>query len=67
MENDALTSGSWVMVELRTRRRDITGDVGNHHEELGVKRISCASRFTIHDTAGTSPDLACITTDSMSS
>jgi len=31
----------------------------NHHEKLGLKRISCASQFTIPDRAGTSPNLAC--------
>jgi hypothetical protein len=34
------------------------GDGGNHHEKLGLKRISCASQFTIPDTAGTTPNLA---------
>ena len=54
MERDDLTSCSWVMVELSTRKREIRGDGGNHHETLGLKRISCASQFTIPDTAGTS-------------
>jgi hypothetical protein len=31
---------------------------GNHHEKLGLKRIPCASQFTIPDTAGTTPDPA---------
>jgi len=43
------------------------GDAGNHHEKLGLKRISCASRFTIPDTAGTSPDPVCYSTDTSSS
>ena len=46
------------MVELNTRKREIRGDGGNHHEELGLKRISCVSEFTILNRAGTSPDLA---------
>jgi len=46
------------MVELRTRKRHIRGDGGNHHEKLGLERISCASQVTIPDTAGMSPDLA---------
>jgi len=46
------------MVELSTRKREIRGDGGNHHEKLGLERISCASQLTIPDTAGTSPDPA---------
>jgi len=45
------------MVELRTRKTEMRGDRGNHHEKLGLKRISCANQFTIPDTAGMSPDL----------
>jgi len=55
------------MVELRTRKREIGGYGGNHHEKLGLKIISCASQFTIPDTAGTSPDSACNYTDTRSS
>ena len=55
------------MVELRTRKRDERGYGGNHHEKLGLKRMSCASQFTIPDTAGTSPDPACTHTDTRSS
>jgi hypothetical protein len=44
------------MVELSTKKREIRGDGGNHHEKLGHERISCASQLTIHDTAGTSLD-----------
>jgi len=55
------------MVELRTRKREMRGDGGNHHEKLGLRRISCASQFTIPDTAGTSPDPACDFTDTRSS
>jgi len=49
------------MVELSTRKREIRGDGGNHHEKLGLKRILCVSQLTIPDTAGTSPDPAVIT------
>jgi len=41
------------------------GDEGNHHEKLGLERISCASQFTI--TAGTTPDPAGKNTDTRSS
>jgi len=55
------------MVDLRTRKREMRGDGVHHHEKLGLKRISCASQFTIPDTAGTSPDPACNYTDTRSS
>jgi len=45
------------MVELSTRNREIRGDGGNHHEKLGLERISCGSQFTIPDMVGTSPNL----------
>jgi len=41
--------------------------MGNHHEKLGLKKISCASQFTIPDPAGTSPDPAGNYTDTRSS
>jgi len=59
IERDDLTSCFLVMVELSTRKREIRGDGGNHHEKLGHKRVSCASQLTIPDTAGTRPDPAC--------
>ena len=40
---------------------------GNHHEKLGLVRISCASQFTIPDTAGTTPDPGGKNTDTRSS
>jgi hypothetical protein len=43
---------------LSTRKREIKGDGGNHHEKLGLERISCASELTMPDMAGTCPDLA---------
>ena len=55
------------MVELSTRKREIRGDGGNHHEKLGLERNSCASQLTIPDTAGTSPDPAGNITDTGSS
>jgi hypothetical protein len=42
------------MVELSTRKREIRGDAGNHHEKLGLERILGASQLTIPDTAGMS-------------
>jgi len=42
------------MVELWTPKRLMRGDGRNHHEILGLKRISCASQFTIPDSVGTS-------------
>jgi len=56
-----------MMVELRTRKREMRGYVGNHHEKLGLKIISCARQFTIPDTAGTSPNVASNYTDTYSS
>jgi len=55
------------MVQLSTRKRQIKIDGGNHDENLGLKRISCASQFTIPDMVGTSPDLAANKTDVRSS
>ena len=40
---------------------------GKSSGRLGLKIISCASQFTIPDTAGTSPDPACNYTDTRSS
>jgi len=42
------------------------GDGTNHHGKLGLRRISCASQFTIPDGASTSPDPACNNTDTWS-
>jgi len=39
--------------------REMRGDGENHHEKLGLERISCASQFTIPNTMGTSPDPEC--------
>jgi hypothetical protein len=51
------------MVELKTRMRKQTEYWGNHHEKLGLKRISCASQFTIPDTAGVTHNTVCNYTD----
>jgi len=45
------------MVEFRTRKREISGDWGHHYEKLGLKRILCASQFSIPDMAGRSSNL----------
>ena len=66
IERDDLTSCSQVMVELSTRMREIRGDGGIHHEKLGLKRFSCASHFTITNTADLSPDPAGNNTDTRS-
>jgi len=55
------------MVDLRMRMREMRGDGGKHHEKLGLKRIWCASQLTIPDTAGTSRNPACNSTDTRSS
>jgi len=67
IDTDDLTSCSQVMVELRTRKREMRRYGGNHHEKLGLRRISCASQFTIPDTAGMSPDPQCNYSDTRSS
>jgi len=54
------------MVELRTRKREMRGDGGNHHAKLGLKSISCASQFAIPNSAGRSPDSASNITDTRS-
>ena len=51
------------MVELRTRKREMRGYGGNHHENVGLKIRSCARQFTIPDRAGRSPDPGCNYTD----
>jgi hypothetical protein len=55
------------MVELSTRKREISRDGGNHHEKLGLERISCASQLTMPDTGGTSPDPVSTNTNTRSS
>jgi len=49
------------------RKREMTGDGGNHHEKLGIKRIACASQCTVPDTADTRPDPEFNNTHTMSS
>ena len=51
---------------MRTRKREMRGYQGNHHEKLGLKIISYVSQFTIPDTAATrssQPNLASRTPD----
>jgi uncharacterized protein (UPF0248 family) len=55
------------MGELRTRHRVKRGDGRNHPEKQELRRISCASQFTIPDTAGLKPDPACDSTHRRSS
>jgi hypothetical protein len=55
------------MVELRTRNRVIRRFWGNHHEKLGLKRISCVTEFNIPDMAGMRFDLECNYSDMRSS
>jgi len=45
---------------------DLRGYRRNHRENLGLKRMSCASQLTIPDTARRSPDPACKYTDTRS-
>ena len=52
-----------MMVEIRTTQREMRVYGGNHHEKLGLERISSVSQSTIPKTAGMSPDPACIYTD----
>jgi len=42
-------------------------DGGDHDEKLVLKKISCASQFTILNTAGTNPNQVCNYTDTRSS
>jgi len=55
------------MVELRTRKREMRGEGTNHHEKLGLKKISRASQFPIPNMAGTYSNPLCIHTDPGSS
>jgi hypothetical protein len=55
------------MVELTTRKREISGDGGNYRDKVELKRILCARQLTIPDTAVTSPDPAGNNPDMMSS
>jgi len=55
------------MVEIRTRKWEMSIDEGHHHEKLEHTRILSASHSTIPDRADTSPDLRCNITDTRSS
>jgi len=52
---------------LRTRKREMKGDGGNHHDKLELQRVAFASQCSISDTAGMSPDPAGNSTNSRSS
>ena len=67
IESDDLTSCFSVMVELRTRKREMRAYGRNHHENLGHNTLSCVSQSTIPDIADTSPDPACNDADKRSS
>jgi H+/Cl- antiporter ClcA len=58
-----LTSGSSVIVELTTRKGEMRGYRGNHHEKRRLIGISCASQCTILHMAGTSHVLVHIYTN----
>jgi hypothetical protein len=45
------------MVDLRTRKREMRGDGGNHYEKLELERSLCTSQFTIPNIPNTSPDM----------
>jgi hypothetical protein len=45
----------------------MSGDGGKHHKKLGLQKGSCASQWTIPETAGMRPDPACNNTDTRSS
>jgi len=66
IERDDLTWCSWVMVRLRKRERDMTGDCPNHHEKMGPKSKWSASQSPIPDTAGVSPNQVCSNTNTQS-
>jgi hypothetical protein len=55
------------MVELRTRKRGMSGDGGNDQEKLGLREFRVQVNLPCPDTAGMSPDPACNTPDQMSS
>jgi len=59
IESDDSTSCFQVMVELTTRKREISVYGGYHHETFELKRFSCASQVTIPDTSGTNPNPVC--------
>ena len=54
IERDDLISRSEVMGELRTKKRQMRWDGGNHYAKLGLQGISCRSQLTISDSTGTS-------------
>ena len=55
------------MVELRRRKREMSGEGVKHHAEQGLERISYTSQFTISDAADMSPYAASTITHTWSS
>ena len=55
IEREYFTLCSWVIVELRTRMREMRGDGGHHLGKLGLMRNLFASKITIPDLAGITP------------
>jgi hypothetical protein len=56
IERDDSTSLYSVMVQLNRRKRETSGDRGNHDETLELERISCAGPFNIPDPVGYNND-----------
>jgi len=56
IERKYITFCFWVMVQLMGRKRKMRTDTGNYYEKLGLNKISFRSQFTIHNSAGWSPD-----------
>jgi len=52
-----------VIVEWKTRKREMWGDWGDHHAKLGLKIILSASQWTTPDTASPTTYLPCNLTD----
>jgi hypothetical protein len=67
IDRDVLTVFAYVIVVLRTRKREMNGDGRNHHDKLGLRRVTFASQCSISGTAGMSSDPAGNSTNSRSS
>jgi len=66
MKSDDLTSCSDGIIVLRTRKREMRADGGNHREKQGLQRILYASQFSFPNTTGRSTNRACNNIDSRS-
>jgi len=62
IERNNSTWFSEVMVELRTRMREMRGGGGNGDEKLRHKTISCVGQFTIPKREGKTPNLVSMNT-----